>query len=99
MRLAITDEVLVYEEQRFPQGYGLAWRDELRRCSVCYPIPINLMVRLAREIRYWTMKPKTAEWEYELERAYRQGRQDGKSAGWREAQVSFFRELKRPLDN
>ena len=35
----------VKENESFPRFYGLAYRDYLRGHAVCYPIPINLIVR------------------------------------------------------
>lgn len=36
-----------------PPGYGLAYHAYDRDLSVCYPVPLNLAVRWARDAWYW----------------------------------------------
>jgi len=38
-----------------PRFYGLAYNDPCRRVSVCYPIPLNVIVRIWRNV-VWAFK-------------------------------------------
>ena len=40
------------EGELLPKGYGLAYRCDWSYISICYPIPLNIIVRLYREIYY-----------------------------------------------
>ena len=70
------------EGQRLPHGYGLAYRDYSRDCGVFYPIPLNFLVRIAREIYFILARGVIASrFEKLLKEAemkgYRWGRVDG----------------------
>lgn len=41
---------MVGELERIPFGYGVAWRDFAYCGSVCYPVPLNLIMRWLREL-------------------------------------------------
>ena len=51
--MKIAKEVL--EGERYPKGYGLAWRDFSRRVSICYPVPLNLILNLLRRLWHWSL--------------------------------------------
>ena len=43
-------KVMVFECERVPTWYGVAHKDFARACRVCYPIPINWLVRWGRAV-------------------------------------------------
>ena len=43
------------EAELIPFGWAVAYRDFNTERSVCYPIPLHLLVRWARDIRFWLM--------------------------------------------
>ena len=45
----------VRECESIPRFYGLAYREYDRRVGVCYPIPFNIVVRIAMNI-WWSLK-------------------------------------------
>jgi hypothetical protein len=38
---------LIWRGERYPKGYGVAWLDYQRNAAVCYPIPLNVVMRAA----------------------------------------------------
>lgn len=42
--------VHVPEGERFPRGYGVAWRTLVRPGCTAAPVPLNLIVRFARSL-------------------------------------------------
>lgn len=49
MKLAIR----IKEGGDIPLFYGVAWDDWMRRESVCYPLGLNILVCLARQVNGW----------------------------------------------
>ena len=47
----------VGECERIPFGYGVAWRDFAWCGSICYPVPINLLMRWLRDLWFLTRLP------------------------------------------
>lgn len=41
-----------------PWWLGLAYYDWIRRDAICYPIPLNLVVRLLRAAHLWLVAPR-----------------------------------------
>lgn len=41
-----------------PWGYGLAYREFNMNVAVCYPVPLNLVIRWARNLFFWLACPK-----------------------------------------
>lgn len=63
-----------------PLFYGVAFY--LDDIAVLYPIPLNLLVRLWRNIWYWlTYAGRRSKWERELREHYMQGWHEGHAAG------------------
>lgn len=64
----------VKEGIMFPKFYGLAYRDMWRRVSICYPIPLNVVVRLAMSL-YWKLQEGlvTNRLEKIIEKAWQDG--------------------------
>jgi hypothetical protein len=63
--------------ETFPKGYGLAYRDAFRDGGICYPIPLN---HLMKYIHAWFGKlevPSPFRYEYVENTAYRLGVKDG----------------------
>lgn len=58
----------------YPRFYGFAWSDMLRRCDICYPIPLNLVVRWVRAAHFWTTYNFRPSWfDRELQKAVEAG--------------------------
>ncbi len=50
-----------------PKGYGVAWRVNYGMKVICYPIPINLLIRLGLDIYYTLMHGLwRSRWEGEI---------------------------------
>ena len=41
------------EGEILPTGYGVAWHDWQCNRAVCYPIPLNVVVGIARAFYFW----------------------------------------------
>ena len=46
-------EIMVMEGERFPRGYGFAYRDFDRNRLIALPIPLNLLVGRLRNLWHW----------------------------------------------
>src|SRR3990167_6812057 len=62
-----------------PWWYGLAYYDPCRDYQIAYPIPVNLLVRWARDLLWLVRRGKVSE----LAESYWQGRDDAQ-AEWRD---------------
>ncbi len=63
-----------------PLGYGLAWRRWDTLTAVCAPMPLHLIIRLARDAYFrfmWLWSP--AKWENLLIKATLRGYEKGRS--------------------
>lgn len=71
-------QILVEPGCKIPIGFGWAYTDYARDYRVAYPVPINLMVRWARNF-WWAIAWNTCQsrWDRQLRAAYLRGRQDG----------------------
>jgi len=68
--LKIRLKQIILEGMRIPAGYGIAYFDYPRRCLVCYPIPLNLIVRFFKLFYYWVVAAGfPSRWERELFKA------------------------------
>jgi len=43
----------VYQGEKIPAGYGVAFIDPAANRLECYPVPLHLLVRAARRAWYW----------------------------------------------
>ena len=58
-----------------PKGYGVSWIFYDKLMIRCYPIPINMLVRLSKDFYYWLMRGCwKSRYERELLQAYMKGR-------------------------
>ena len=75
-----------------PWGYGVAWRAFDRDGAICYPIPLNLVVRLAREV-HWRLlvAPRWGIRERHLAERYEAGRLKGEDEARRYVQRAYER--------
>ena len=48
---------LIWQGERYPRGYGMAWLDFERNAAVCYPIPLNVVMRAAYLAWVWCLCP------------------------------------------
>ena len=63
-----------------PRFYGIAYIDIMRNLRVCYPIPLNLLVRWARNA-WWRFGAAGSDAAADVwEDGYRQGRADERNA-------------------
>ena len=91
----------IYKAKPIPKCYGIAYRDFAGCRIVCYPVPLNLIVRLAREIWQRLAIPGLSRQEDQEIRAYNKGIADGEKlaypdaykAGWEAA----FNELEKTI--
>ena len=47
----------IWQGERYPRGYGMAWLDFVRNSAVCYPIPLNVVMRAAYLAWVWCLCP------------------------------------------
>ena len=66
----------IEEAEQIPNGYGLAWRDFPRRVTICYPIPLNLILNLLRRLWHWSLLSFRME-HSAIDKAFQEGRQAG----------------------
>ena len=78
--------------QKLPPGYGLAYRDYLRDCAVFYPVPLNVLVRIAREI-YFILARGVIKSRFE--RLVKEAEMKGYQQGYREGQVNAIEVVSR----
>lgn len=48
---------LIWQGERYPRGYGMAWLDYDRNAAVCYPIPFNVVMRAVYLAWVWCLCP------------------------------------------
>lgn len=56
-------KVFVPEAGIIPRYYGVAYRDFMRMGAVCYPVPLNRLVRMLRSVYFWLRIPHGDYWE------------------------------------
>ena len=77
---------IIEKGEIMPRGYGLAYIDFARQSFVCYPFPINHLIRIYRDIWYKVRHAKIREWETELEKKHKNDYERGKD----EIRLEFF---------
>jgi len=66
---------IIYEGERIPTGYGIAYFDFWKDGLVCYPIPLNILIRSLRILRLRIICiGYPSKWERSLLAAYHLGR-------------------------
>ncbi len=77
----------IHEAAIIPTGYGLAWWEWNRPIAICYPIPLNVIVSLAR--RFWLALKHFGKQDREMA-AYQAG-MDARQLS-HEIQLNFIRD-------
>jgi len=69
----------VAEGEAMHTGYGCAWRDFSRRRTVCYPIPLNIIMNILRRLWHWALwnDLKHTKRDQMYMRIWREGFKDG----------------------
>ena len=75
-----------YEGECIPWGWAVSYRDFDRDVGVCHPIPLHLLRRWARDLRFWLMSVGRPGYRERVERiAYLAGRAD-----WHNRETHLF---------
>lgn len=83
----------VSQGETLPRFYGVAWRDYARLQAVCYPIPLNWLVFILREIYFLiAYLPKAPREKFES-RVFSAGFEEGRKIGRLEGQNDLALEL------
>ncbi len=92
--MIISMEKFVDQGEEWPRFYGLAYWSP-NYFAVCYPVPINLIVRLWHKIEWWHHKYiKRGDWlESPFHEAFACGLKEGRQRVERQAQDDARREL------
>jgi hypothetical protein len=80
--------------ERVPRGYGIAYRDFLMDAVVCYPVPLNWLVRWGRDLARRLKVPTATKWEGMLVAAYQKGFERGRE----DAVTSMLSDLANAVD-
>lgn len=73
--------MIIPEACEVPEFYGVAYYDPMRRVVHAYPVPFHWVVRYGRQFWYWVRFAGVNDrWSREINKAYRQGREDQKQA-------------------
>lgn len=79
------------EDGVIPKWYGVAYRTSSNHFIVCYPIPLNLIVRWGMDLIWWLKIPplraylecqQIAWWEAGYDRGYQRGRFERQQRGF-----------------
>jgi len=73
---------IVYEGQQTPKCYGLAYFKHDAGYAVCYPIPINILIRVWLKLKYGLFK-------IGIEDIYEQAFNQGWQQGWETAKRAY----------
>ena len=80
-----------------PRFYGVSYRKyDLSGVAICYPIPLNLLVRLVRSIWHLLKIPSRTWWEREMMSSYTLGFERGRNQALLDAVVE--RRVKERMD-
>lgn len=66
-----------YEGEALPKWYGVAYRDYVTDCDICYPIPLNHLVKHLRLLKWRLYKPARDHIERQMMTMYHKGYNDG----------------------
>ena len=74
-------QMIVPENHDIPKLWGFAWFEDRNSKSICYPIPLNMVASLLRDLWLWaTFSPARLD---SLARRYHAGYKAGYEAGRR----------------
>lgn len=68
------------EGEEIPWGWAVSYRDFDTDRGICYPIPLHLLVRWQRDIRFWLMRVGRPSYRERIEHAaWLKGRRAGEA--------------------
>jgi len=92
----------IAEGERLPRFYGVAYPNQMYSGVVCYPIPVNIVVRWFRRLFNWARDYKMDKRELELQKAWRDFRniqkwveRDSFQKGFDSCQTQWMGAMKR----
>lgn len=77
MRRLITFKA-IHRGEMIPRFYGVAYHDYPRRVAICYPIPLNWLIRWGRDLYFFL---SNAARDDQISQAYKAGFNDGVERG------------------
>jgi hypothetical protein len=83
----------IMEGEKIPTFYGVAYRDFAMMQAVCYPIPLNWVVRWGRELYFRLSNPETNGLEDAIHKAYGRGFDNGVASARYDIEQSYHRGL------
>lgn len=89
---------LVDEGAKMPKFYGVAYRDFAGSVLVCYPVPLNLVVRWWIHLWAWMRIPSSSYLERMLGSAYAEGMRYGRLIGYRRGYKQKQKDIRKQLD-
>ncbi len=60
--MLVTKIRYVQEGEKLPWWLGLAYWEWSRPVAVCYPIPLNLLIRWSRNVYFWVKASHRPDW-------------------------------------
>jgi len=90
-------KIFVREGERLPKYYGLAYRLFNQHAAVCYPIPLNYVVRVYRDLAFWLRFPNPGLHDRAMSDAYDHGFEEGRKTQMRIDSARFDNEYARGL--
>ena len=90
---------VIAEGEMIPRGYGIAYRDFIDYTRVCYPLPLNWIVRGWTAVAKFLKLPPMTEWEQNQADLAQQQYQKGKQAGYSEAVRMIDERIRTIVDN
>ena len=93
----ILPDILAAQGEMLPKWYGVAFYDYMQRTAICYPIPLNLIVRFIDNIWWRIKQPHISDREADLMAAYSKGRMDGRNETLKDFNEMLDRKLAKIL--
>lgn len=88
--MKIRKEVLCSKGFAIPRFYGLAWSNDLGMIMVCYPIPLNLIMRWLNVLFIKIKFPHSGVLEKFINKTYNDAFDLGYSRGWNDKAGTFI---------
>lgn len=92
-RKVVSFEKVIRNGDVIPRFYGIAYRSFIDDKAICYPVPLNWLVRWGMEIARRLKVPGTTKFERAVVAAYQKGFKEGKQ----QAAIDFISELDREI--